>query len=684
MRGVIIRSVAVFALGGIVLAVVLYVASTVDARPPTVLSIGITQPVGDDPELALVTTSIEVEFSEPIDPASAEGALRIEPMVEGTTSWSGNVLIFTPADPLELDTEYIVTVAPGLRDPSGNVMEDEPDPFRFATAGRPLLVEADPADGTEDVPLDAPIVLRFSTLMDTASVEAALELEPEVERALRWSGEVLEIVPAGPLAAGEEYAVRIGGEAVDAAGVAIGEPVEVRFRTVASGLEAETLVPADGVEGISLVTAIAVVFDHRIDPESLEPETLVIEPDVAGTLEVARLPDEDTASPDPEDEAGRLLLFTPSGPLPPNTTFTVRVAPGLRADGGGLLATPIAWTFTTGAPIPTVTNQITFLSDRSGITNVWAMNPDGTGQRQLSAEIAPVLDYAVAPDGTSLVVADGRRLVHLSADGDERRVLTEGEVWDFDPTYSPDGQLVAFGRADALTGEGLGLWTWEVDGGAPTQLELPVEATGNDPAPDPERPGLLRAPRYAPDAAALAFVDASRGRIGILALPDAEELTWVDFEAHEAPIWLPDLDSLLVTGDADPGSPAEASAEPPMRPLVPEAGSTVHAMERSRPDGVAPLLDPGVRVLAVSPEGVLAVADAIGRLGILDASDAADWPSWIVDDVRVVGAAFAPHERSLAIAVEGATGRIGIERLDLRNGVRTPLVESGDRPRWQP
>ena len=32
------------------------------------------------------------------------------------------------------------------------------------------------------------------------------------------------------------------------------------------------------------------------------------------------------------------------------------------------------------------------------------MNADGTGQRQVSAELEPVLDYAVAPDGSSLVV----------------------------------------------------------------------------------------------------------------------------------------------------------------------------------------------------------------------------------------------------------------------------------------
>ena len=71
MRSVLLRSLTVIAIGGIVLAGVLYVASTVDARPPTVLEMRLTQAVGEDSQLALITTSLEVVFSEPIDPDSA-------------------------------------------------------------------------------------------------------------------------------------------------------------------------------------------------------------------------------------------------------------------------------------------------------------------------------------------------------------------------------------------------------------------------------------------------------------------------------------------------------------------------------------------------------------------------------------------------------------------------------------
>ncbi|HUF07304.1 MAG TPA: Ig-like domain-containing protein, partial [Candidatus Binatia bacterium] len=421
MRSIILRSLAVIGVGGLVLAGVLYVASTVDARPPEVLGIALTQPLTDDPERALITTSLEVVFSEPVDQESARKALRLDPAVDGAVSWSGSTLIFTPNSPLELETSYAVSVAAGVLDLAGNEMTEPPPVFEFETTGRPSLVEAAPEDGAVDVPLDAPLALTFSTLMDTASVEAALRLRPGFAHELHWSGERVEIVPDEPLRPGLDYELSVQGDAVDVAGVALGERIVLRFRTVEPGLVVEVSVPADGIDGVALTTSIAVIFDRPIDPGSVSDDLLTITPDVAGALDVVQLPDD----PATDAGAGSMLRFAPSGDLAPNTTYEVELAPGITSTGGGVLASPSAWTFTTGAPVTSVSNQVTFLSDRGGITNVWSMNPDGSGKRQLSSELTPVLDYAVAPDGSSLVLADGRRLVHQRPDGSDRRVLTD-------------------------------------------------------------------------------------------------------------------------------------------------------------------------------------------------------------------------------------------------------------------
>lgn len=673
MRAVILRSLVVITAGVIVLAGVLFVASTVDGRAPIVIGVALTQPLPDDPARALITTSVEITFSEPVETDAAD-AIGFEPAVVGGVSWSGSTLIFTPASPLDLETEYTLTVAAGIEDLAGNAMVDAHPPFVFETAGRPSVVGTLPLDGADVVPLDDVIAVTFSSLMDTASVEAELSLRPGFAHELRWSGELLEVVPAEPLTAGRDYEITIGADASDVAGVAIGEAITFGFRTVAPGLRAETLVPADEIDGIAPTTSIAVIFDRPIDPESFDDDVLQITPDVVGTLEAVALPD--------DPGVRRVLRFTPSGPLPANTTFEIELAPGLVSTTGGTLAEPISWSFTTGAPTATVSNQLTFITDRAGVANVWAMNADGSGTRQLSAELSPIGDYAVAPDGTSLVVADGRHLTFLRPDGSDRRVITPEGFLDFDPTYAPDGLHVAFGRADASSGEGLGLWQWEVGGGDPIRIELPPDLLASPVPDDEEAAHRLRAPRYAPDGQAIAFVDADGG-IGIVELP-AQRLTLIEGSAAAPPAWLPDSLAILVTrGDLGP-----ATFTAPVAPMSAGGDSEVAVVYRSGTRSEPAGFGSGARVAAVAPDGRIAYLDPDGTLRVADDLGTIGSVAPGLADARIGAAAFAPSLDAMVIVVVGADDDIDgagrVELLDFVSGERTVLARQGLRPRWLP
>ena len=692
MRLVVFRSVVVLAVGAAVLVGVLYIASTVDARAPEVIGFELTQSLPDDPETALITTSLEVAFNELVQVEPGPSPVTIVPAVDGTVSWSGSTLIFTPRDPLELETAYEVTVAAAIRDLSGNRIGTPPPTFAFETAGRPAVVATLPDDGAEDVPLEEPILITFSTLMDTGSVEGALSVEPAFAHDVRWSGAVLEIVPEEALEPGREYVVRIDEGAADIAGVPLADAMALAFRTVAAGLEPMAIVPADGVDGIAPSAPIAVIFDRAIDPESVTREMLTIAPEVAGTLEVV------TAAGDPVEDgdaaAGTVLRFAPSGSLPLNTTFEVSIAAGVRALDGALLAETLSWTFTTGAPAATLSNQITFVSDRGGVANVWAMNADGSGQHQVSTELSPVLDYAVAPDGSRLVVADGRRLVAIRADGSDRRVLTDDRHLEFDPAYSPNGQRLAFARADAETGDGLGLWLVAAEGGDPIEVELPPEiGVATTPSPSgtgaDRGPGLLRAPRFSPDGQALAFVD-SEGRLAILELPD-ERLTRVDAGLAAPAAWLPDSSAVLVTHH--PGDRAPLEPIPPGGPATPLAAADAEGLEiglvnRSGRTLHDTELGAGALV-AVDARGRIAYLDEAGRLHLSDGPDGPGSPVPGLDGQAVLGAALAPGEDALAIVVAapevaGAAGTGVLEVLDLGTGARTVLAPSGASPRWLP
>ena len=122
------------------LGAILYYASTVDGRGPTVVEISLTQHLDDDAEQALTTTSIEVDFSEPVEHATAQAAFAISPAVEGAFSWSAASLTFTPADRLPLRTAFEVSIGPGVRDRAGNAMPGAPEPFEFETVGNPTVV----------------------------------------------------------------------------------------------------------------------------------------------------------------------------------------------------------------------------------------------------------------------------------------------------------------------------------------------------------------------------------------------------------------------------------------------------------------------------------------------------------------------------------------------------------------
>jgi Bacterial Ig-like domain/WD40-like Beta Propeller Repeat len=687
VRLVIFRSLVVLSVGALFLVGVLYVASTVDARAPAVVTFSLTQSLPDEPDTALITTSIEVVFNEPVQVDAGTAPITIQPAVEGTVSWSGSTMFFTPGGPLELETEYVATIGEGIRDRSGNRIAEPPPSFAFRTAGRPSVAETDPSDGARDVAVDEPLLITFSTLMDTGSVERALEVEPAVEYALRWSGEVLEIDPAGSLEPGRDYRVEIGGEAADVAGVAVGEPSVVRFRTVAAGLEPIAFLPSDGVDGIAPTAPIAIMFDRAIDADSVVDDLVTIGPSVAGTLEVVS-PEGDPVD-DEDAERGTVLRFTPSGALPLNTTFDVTIAAGLRALDGGRMAEDASWSFTTGAPASTLSNRITFISDRSGVPNVWAMNADGSGQHQVSTELIAVVDYAVSPDGSRIVIADGRRLVAMRADGSDRRVLTDDGVLEFDPAFAPDGQRLAFGRADADTGDGLGLWLGNAEGGDATSVELPAEI-GADPTPTPgeEGAGLLRAPRFSPDGQAVAFVDAT-GSVAILELP-AERVTRVDAIAEAPPAWLPDSSAVLVTHRTS-GPPGELVGDDGR--VLPLGGRPWEAVEvglmnRSGTTLAETEIGAGASVLAVDRVGRVAYLDRDGHLMLADAPDERGDPVEGVEDVTVASAAFATGEDAMAIVVvplddpDGTSGTL--EHLDLESGERTLLAPNGARPRWLP
>jgi hypothetical protein len=454
---------------------VLYNAIMVDRIPPTfAIRVSSTSSSG----LAMTLASIDVEFSEPVKHDIAEAALSITPSVPHTFFWQGSKLIVTPSAKLPLSTKFHVHVASGVQDIAGNAQGATGD-IDFTTVGRPTVASVDPVAGTQSVAVDASIEITFDRLMDTTKVLAGLTLEPDITYQASWNGPVLTLNPTKSMEYGTTYTVKIGDPAVDTDGTKIA-PYTTSFKTAGVGLRATGLIPAPNIAGVSIHSQIAVTFDGPIDPTTISGAFKITPPVSGSTKAISLASDAVASSKATAVTAGsgpNVLVFTPDSTLTPHTTYTVTLGPSVR-EANGQVASVQSWTFTTGEAPSNGLNQIAFISHRSGVDNVWLMNPDGTNQREVTYELVPVSGYDISGDGMTIAYSAAGTVRKMSLGGDNLATMTPGGDLEYAPTITQDGSGIVVGRRGA-SGNDLGYWRYPLLSGAETRQLVP------DGAPNP-------------------------------------------------------------------------------------------------------------------------------------------------------------------------------------------------------
>ncbi len=81
---------------------------------------------------ASITAPIKVTFDQEVDHKSAQGNFTISPNIQGSFSWQGNTLIFTPSHNLNYQTTYTVTLTKGIKSIYGTDSQDNIS-FSFTT-----------------------------------------------------------------------------------------------------------------------------------------------------------------------------------------------------------------------------------------------------------------------------------------------------------------------------------------------------------------------------------------------------------------------------------------------------------------------------------------------------------------------------------------------------------------------
>ena len=137
---------------------------------------------------------------------------------------------------------------------------------------------------------------------------------------------------------------------------------------------------------------------------------------------------------------------------------------------------------------PTGEKLIAFESTRDGDIEIYIMNEDGTGQRNITNAPSSDDKYpAWSPDGTKIAFVSDRdgfpNIYVINADGSQVKQLTNTEAQKSRPAWSPDGSKIAFGSTF--------IFVMNVDGSDVQQITKPPE-TGYFPS-------------YSPDGGSIAF-----------------------------------------------------------------------------------------------------------------------------------------------------------------------------------
>jgi Tol biopolymer transport system component/DNA-binding winged helix-turn-helix (wHTH) protein len=116
--------------------------------------------------------------------------------------------------------------------------------------------------------------------------------------------------------------------------------------------------------------------------------------------------------------------------------------------------------------------RIVYASVASGSWDIWTMNADGTGQRQLTVGARSNYGPSVSADGRRIVFVSNRaggafNIWRMDADGSNPLQLTHGRGENF-AHFTPDGRWVVY--ATSGFGQTNAIWKVPVDGGEPVKL----------------------------------------------------------------------------------------------------------------------------------------------------------------------------------------------------------------------
>ncbi|MBT8395978.1 MAG: PD40 domain-containing protein, partial [Gemmatimonadetes bacterium] len=240
---------------------------------------------------------------------------------------------------------------------------------------------------------------------------------------------------------------------------------------------------------------------------------------------------------------GTRVEVVPEEFLRPSATYAISLTTGISDLSGGELQQPFSSEFTTVSEGAHLAGAMVFESKRSGQSEIWIMDDDGSNPLQLTRRVAEggaATGPALSPDGRKVVFSawpsgEEWEIYLINVDGTGLTNLTSHPAFDgWRPAWSPDGSKISFfsTRDDpandeiyVMNSDGTGVIrltenpaddansTWSPDGskiafetnrGGDYDIYV-MNADGSNPRPLTTHPADDEWPAWSPDGSKIAF-----------------------------------------------------------------------------------------------------------------------------------------------------------------------------------